>query len=202
MVASHLTTVAHTALAALSAGHEHNITMLAGTRLPVESPEDIIILPAPEAFVALPAPETFFASTDEEYLYGYAHAFDAMIMAYIESVLDELVKAADKMFEVAKENPQLSIGALLLIGAPHLAGGPAVAVLHALGFETTGVLAGSTAAALQSVIGSVTAGSIFSILTSAGAGGQGIAAITAALQGAGISLIFADVLRGLGFADY
>ncbi|KAH7025126.1 uncharacterized protein B0I36DRAFT_332555 [Microdochium trichocladiopsis] len=202
MLASHLTIVAHVALAVLSAGHEHNITMLAGARLPVQSPEDGNILPAPEAFVALPAPETVFASPDEDRFYGYAHAFDTLIMAYIESVLDELVKAADKMFEVAKEHPQLSIGALLVIGAPHLAGGPAVAILHALGFETAGVLAGSTAAALQSAIGSVTAGSIFAILTSAGAGGHGVAAITAALQGAGISLIFSDVLRGLGFADY
>ena len=60
------------------------------------------------------------------------------------------------------------------------------AVLGAVGFTSTGVAAGSTAAAMQAGIGNVAAGSAFAALQSAGAASAG-GAVTTGI-GAGVAI--------------
>lgn len=64
-----------------------------------------------------------------------------------------------------------------------------VPVLYTLGFRSSGVVAGSAAAALHSIIGPIAAGSIFALLQSAGTGGAGLAVINTLMStGAGVGL--------------
>ena len=68
-------------------------------------------------------------------------------------------------------------------------------VLPAIGFSTTGVVAGSAAAAAQSAIGNVAAGSLFAALQSVGAVGgfsmaaTGAATATGTAVGAGVGAV-------------
>ncbi|PHH88389.1 hypothetical protein CDD83_7605 [Cordyceps sp. RAO-2017] len=74
------------------------------------------------------------------------------------------------------------IPGILVVLAPAIVATP---VLGILGFTTTGISAGSTAAALQSSLGSVTAPCLFSTLQSAAMGGYGVAAVNGFVQGVG-----------------
>ncbi|KAF2135213.1 uncharacterized protein K452DRAFT_196939, partial [Aplosporella prunicola CBS 121167] len=75
----------------------------------------------------------------------------------------------------------LSILAIVLasIIAPH--------VLAAIGFTTVGPVAGTTAAAIQSVISPVGAGSAFAIPQSAAMGGYGLPIVVGFAQAIGIA---------------
>ncbi|KAL8365581.1 hypothetical protein RB595_004411 [Gaeumannomyces hyphopodioides] len=88
-----------------------------------------------------------------------------------------------------KANPKTSIAVgsgLTVAAAPVLVVAPVVApILGAIGFGSSGIIAGSAAAAAQAAIGNVIAGSWLATLTSAGMGGYGAAAISGAVQTAG-----------------
>ena len=80
------------------------------------------------------------------------------------------------------------MASLLIIGGIGLLGSYAVPTL--LGFGSTGIVAGSVAAAIQSGIGNVAAGSVFSSLTSMGMSGTfallgkiGLSSVVAGLTG-------------------
>ncbi|KAK4240944.1 hypothetical protein C8A03DRAFT_30913 [Achaetomium macrosporum] len=79
----------------------------------------------------------------------------------------------------------LTVGGVVFF-APHLV---TVPVLASLGFTADGVAAGSAAAALHSMIGTVSVGSIFTLLQSAGAGGAGLAVVNVLVStGAGAAV--------------
>ncbi|KAK0726408.1 hypothetical protein B0T21DRAFT_413742 [Apiosordaria backusii] len=71
----------------------------------------------------------------------------------------------------------------------------AAPLFAAAGFGPGGIIAGSIAAAAQSMIGNVVAGSVFAILQSAGAGGAGAAVVNGVIQGLGTG-VAAGVLAG------
>ena len=58
-----------------------------------------------------------------------------------------------------------------------------------LGFGTEGIIAGSIAAGIQSLIGNVSAGSAFAVCTSIGMGGAFPPLLIAALTIAGVALV-------------
>ncbi|PFX19522.1 Interferon alpha-inducible protein 6 [Stylophora pistillata] len=84
---------------------------------------------------------------------------------------DEGKKGLGKYVWSGKDYAVGFVGGTLAVAAVPL-------VLSSLGFTTTGVAAGSAAAAIQSAVygGSVTSGSIFAVLQSLGAGGLGMKA--------------------------
>ena len=75
----------------------------------------------------------------------------------------------------------IGISAIIMIGGGAIAAAGLIPI--AIGFGTTGVVAGSIAAATQSSIGAVTAGSAFATMTSLGMSG-----IFATLTGVGSTL--------------
>ncbi|KAI9166691.1 hypothetical protein HJFPF1_02805 [Paramyrothecium foliicola] len=88
-----------------------------------------------------------------------------------------------------------AIGAgVAVAAAPALVASPLLAIA---GFGSSGIVAGTTAATIQSSIGSVVAPSLFATLQSAGAGGYGAAAVYTAVQGAGATTAGAAVLAAL-----
>ncbi|KAI8629726.1 hypothetical protein F5Y19DRAFT_475178 [Xylariaceae sp. FL1651] len=97
-------------------------------------------------------------------------------------------KGSRKTTEWATANPRMALtvgaGAALVV-APMAIAAP---VLGAVGFGAQGVVAGSTAAGIQSGLGSVVAPSLFATLQSAAAGGYGVAVIVPIVQGVGGAL--------------
>jgi len=85
-------------------------------------------------------------------------------------------------------NPGTAVGCgvagvgVVMIATPGLVAAP---VLGAAGFGAKGIVAGSTAAAIQSGMGSVVAPGLFATLQSAAAGGYGAAAVAGGVQAAG-----------------
>ena len=81
------------------------------------------------------------------------------------------------------------LGVLAMIGGGALAAVGLVPL--AIGFGTTGVVAGSIAAAAQSSIGAVAAGSTFATMTSLGMAGvfSSLAGVGSALAGAGAAIV-------------
>ncbi|KHN99575.1 Interferon-induced 6-16 [Metarhizium album ARSEF 1941] len=93
--------------------------------------------------------------------------------------------AAGQLRNVAAEHPVAAtvVGAgAAVVAAPVLLSAPALAVA---GYGSSGVVAGSLAATIQSSVGSVAAGSAFATLQSAGAAGAGLATVNGIAQGVG-----------------
>ncbi|KAF7300360.1 hypothetical protein HMN09_00919300 [Mycena chlorophos] len=75
-----------------------------------------------------------------------------------------------------------------------------VGVIHAIGFGSSGVVAASIAAGLQSAIGNVAAGSLFAICQSIGAGGAALAVaapVAAAAGGVGGGIVAGKMVDGI-----
>ncbi|KAM4060323.1 interferon-induced 6-16 family protein [Hirsutella rhossiliensis] len=90
--------------------------------------------------------------------------------------------------------PGVIAAAALMVAAPALVATP---LLGAAGFGAAGVTAGSAAAAVQSVMGSVVAPSLFSTLQSAAMGGYGVVVVHGAVQGLGaLAAIIAGYMAG------
>ncbi|KAA8910427.1 hypothetical protein FN846DRAFT_939226 [Sphaerosporella brunnea] len=86
----------------------------------------------------------------------------------------------EKVRDYVRENPVKSV---VIAAGTTVAIAPAVLivpVLGTLGFSAGGVVGGSIAAGVQSMIGNVAAGSLFAFCQSAAAGGYGAATIAAA----------------------
>ncbi|KAJ5544598.1 hypothetical protein N7535_007007 [Penicillium sp. DV-2018c] len=79
----------------------------------------------------------------------------------------------------------------ILLAAPGLATAP---VLSAIGFTTSGIQAGSAAAAAHSGIGNIVAGSAMAIERSAGAGGYGLAIVNGVVQLVGAVMAFGSAV--------
>ncbi|KAF2091847.1 hypothetical protein K490DRAFT_20123, partial [Saccharata proteae CBS 121410] len=86
-------------------------------------------------------------------------------------------KVLDWMKQHPYETACIILSTIILINPAVLA-----PFLSALGFTATGPAAGSLAAAIQSIMGSVQAGSLFAILQSAGMGGGGLFIVAGAAQ--------------------
>jgi hypothetical protein len=80
----------------------------------------------------------------------------------------------------------IAVSGLAMVAAPGLV---TVPLLNAMGFSSGGVVGGSVAAGVQSVIGNVAAGSAFAIGQSAGAGGAGLAIANMAVQVPGAAIL-------------
>ncbi|KAH8925312.1 hypothetical protein BT69DRAFT_1332288 [Atractiella rhizophila] len=90
---------------------------------------------------------------------------------------------------LAQDHPAMPLP-LVPIAVPLVAGGALVlaapTILSVVGFGAAGVVAGSTAAAVQSVIGNVAAGSLFAVAQSVGAAGIATTTTTAATGVVGV----------------
>ncbi|EJT71860.1 hypothetical protein GGTG_11113 [Gaeumannomyces tritici R3-111a-1] len=86
-------------------------------------------------------------------------------------------------------NPKTSVAVgsgLTVVAAPVVVMAPVVGpILGAVGFGSSGIIAGSFAATAQAAVGNVVGGSLLAGLTSAGMGGYGAAAMSGAVQAAG-----------------
>ncbi|KAI9901104.1 hypothetical protein N3K66_002921 [Trichothecium roseum] len=105
----------------------------------------------------------------------------------------------DRSGEAAKysrDNPAhaaLIAAGVTLLAVPGVITVPVTGILGLVGFTGQGVLAGSTAAAIQSGIGNVVAGSVFAFGQSFAAGGQALAALNGIVQVGGAATSIAGM---------
>ncbi|KAF4547163.1 Hypothetical protein D9617_55g071570 [Elsinoe fawcettii] len=100
-------------------------------------------------------------------------------------ITEQMPNVAGVMVNSVKENPSASAGVVLAATGFSVLAAPAIVSAPALlmsGFGSTGIGAGTVAAAAQSAVGNVAAGSVFATLQSAGAGGVGLAAVNGMIQ--------------------
>jgi len=108
---------------------------------------------------------------------------------------ETLVPAAGQAAAWVAKNPGTAAtcgvagGALVVVAAPALVAGPALA---GLGFGAQGIAANSVAAGIQSGIGNAVAPSLFATLQSAGAAGYGAAVVNGVVQAGGAAVALAS----------
>ncbi|KAF2737572.1 hypothetical protein EJ04DRAFT_430640 [Polyplosphaeria fusca] len=92
--------------------------------------------------------------------------------------------AAGHTKEWIVKNPKQTASIAASVLVPPIAAAAAVPIIAGVGFSATGVVAGSTAAAMQASIGNVAAGSMFAFMQSAGAGGAAAGVLQGSVWGA------------------
>ncbi|KAJ5766647.1 uncharacterized protein N7511_004263 [Penicillium nucicola] len=114
-----------------------------------------------------------------------------LAVAYGKPALEQSVNVTAQAAGWIIQNPVLAaymvVGAsgAVVVAAPGLATAP---VLSSMGFTTSGIHAGSAAAAAHGLIGNIAAGSAMAIGQSAGAGGSGLVILNGAAQLGGAAM--------------
>ncbi|KAL7901630.1 hypothetical protein HDV64DRAFT_241580 [Trichoderma sp. TUCIM 5745] len=136
-------------------------------------------------------PDTSATASNFEAASSSAEDINGMQEPSAKSSADGAQSTAQRLGQVARENPMLAAATIVtgagvaVVAAPALITAPIMGIAGMVGFTPAGVAGASIASALQATIGNVAAGSLFATIQSAAAGGYGVAALTGTAQAIG-----------------